>query len=992
MSNFIPLINVRSVYNFQESLIKINDYISFAKNEGFKHLFYCENKTMYGVAEFFQKALKENIKPIIGLSIELNDKKIITLIPKNKAAYKYTCIISSNLNEDVKLNDEEIFDLLKKYVDNNSFLITNVDNKNEFFNNAEIINTNDKKIFFNPIRYISDDEQDLYKGLFALKNNLTSTEANKIYKINEAYPYADEISQIFPNSEEIGKYISDNVNLNIFEDNKKHMAKFIAPDNMPSFSYLKQKCLAGLQHYFKNVKHEPIKEEYIQRLNHELSIIEKTGFADYFLIVHDYVSFARRNDIIVGPGRGSAAGSLVSFLLRITTIDPIEYNLLFERFLNPERITMPDIDIDFQDNRRDEVIEYLFEKYGKYNVATIVTYQTIAFKSAFRDACRIYQVDMNLVNLITKSLTDDYLSFDEILKTQKLIKEYSEKAEFKNIFKLVEKLIGCPRQTGTHAAGIIISDTDLRNVLPIRQGLNGIYQTQFDMNYLEDIGLIKMDLLGLRNLTTLKEILDLVKKNHNEDFTLSKIDLNDAKTFKILREGNTTGIFQLESQGMTNLIIDMKVNNINDISAASSLYRPGPQEMIPDYINNKNNRRVSLIDKSLANILLPTYGVIVYQEQVMQILQLVGNFSLGKADIVRRAMGKKQIEYMMEVKDEFINNAMANNYSNEKAVAIWNWIEQFAKYGFNKSHAIAYSYIGYWLAWFKAHYPAEFYTALLNGVVGNPSKTSRYIKEVKQFGIEVIKPSVKPAISKKLEDTIKLNYTTSENRIYMPLTLIKGIGRDFIATLNKVYEEHSNLFDDLNNFFFYMKNKGLNESNYTLLAKAGSFDCFGYNKSTMVANKDFIFSAMMAFNENISLDKQTKIENLFEEELNEEVESSYEKEVFGFYISSNPLTKLKNENAFFKPNDIIKLVENMNDVNIIGQISGIRVIKDKNQKNMAFVTVFDDTESIDLTVFSSNFENLQYDLVTNKNYVLKIRTQKYKNKITGILESIVKPV
>ncbi|ATZ18274.1 DNA polymerase III subunit alpha [Mesoplasma melaleucae] len=983
MSNFIPLINVRSVYNFQESLIKINDYISFAKKEGFEYLFYCENKTMYGVAEFYKKASKENIKPIIGLSIELESGKIITLISKNQKGYKDICFISSELNDETKLNDDQTLELIKSRVNHNCFLITNLEKSKDYFNDAEVLNTNQIKLFFNTIRYISDNEQQHYRGVFALKNGINIKEAENLYKIDESYPYADDILEVFPDTLKVTELIKSKVELDIFENNEKHMAKFSAPYNMPSFSYLKQKCLAGLKHYLTKIKNQPVTSEYLDRLNTELSVIEKTGFADYFLIVHDYVSFAKKNDIIVGPGRGSAASSLVSFLLRITTIDPIEYNLLFERFLNPERITMPDIDIDFQDNRRDEVIEYLFEKYGRYNVATIVTYQTIGFKSAFRDACRIYEVDLDKVNLITKSLTDDYLDFDEIIKTQKLIREYSEKPEFKDIFNLTEKLIGCPRQTGTHAAGIIISDVDLRTVLPIRQGLNGIYQTQFDMNYLEEIGLIKMDLLGLRNLTTIKEIMDLIKQNYKKDLSLSKIDIHDAKTFEILRQGNTTGIFQLESQGMTNLIIDMKVNSINDISAASSLYRPGPQEMIPEYIHNKNRRKVSLVDRSLADILLPTYGVIVYQEQVMQILQLVGNFSLGKADIVRRAMGKKQIEYMMQVKDEFINNAIANNYSKEKATAIWNWIEKFAKYGFNKSHAIAYSYIGYWLAWFKAHYTAEFYTALLNGVMGNQSKTSKYIKEVKQFGIQVIKPSVKYMNS---------NYISSENRIYMPLTLIKGIWKEFTTTLNKLYNEHEDLFEDLNKFFYYMKNKGLNESNYNLLAKAGSFDCFGYNKSTMVANRDFIFSAMTAFNENISLDKQTKIENLFEEQLNEEVESNYEKEVFGFYISANPITKLKNENAYFKPIDIIKLIGNMNEVNIIGQISGIRVIKDKNKNNMAFVTVFDDTESIDLTVFASNFDNLQYDLVANKNYILKIKTQTYKNRITGILETIVKPI
>ncbi|ASZ09349.1 DNA polymerase III subunit alpha [Mesoplasma chauliocola] len=984
MSNFIPLVNIRSVYNFQESLIKIDDYISFAKKEKLEYLFYCENKTMFGVAEFFKKASSQNIKPIIGLSIELENKKIITLIPKNKKSYQDVCFISSEMNNDFILSELQILELLQSKLDQNMIVITNLTEEHQiYFNTAEIYNTNSVNFFFNNIRYISNNEQEHYKGVFALKNGLNITQANEAYKIDESYPLAEDILEIYPETLKISNEISEKVNLNIFDSEEKHMAKFTAPDNIPSFSYLKQKCLNGLKHYFINVKRQPVSQKYYERLNKELEIIEQTGFADYFLIVHDYVAYARRNDIIVGPGRGSAAGSLVSFLLRITTVDPIEYNLLFERFLNPERVTMPDIDIDFQDNRRDEVIEYLFEKYGKYNVATIVTYQTIAFKSAFRDACRVYEIDLEIVNLITKSLNEDYLDFTDILKTQRLIKEYSEKEEFKAIFSLTNKLMGCPRQTGTHAAGIIISDVDLRKVLPIRQGLNGIYQTQFDMNYLEDIGLIKMDLLGLRNLTTLKEIIDLVKINHNKEIKLSQIDVNDQKTFDILKQGNTTGIFQLESPGMTNLIIDMKVNSISDISAASSLYRPGPQEMIPEYINNKNTKRVSLVDKSLADILLPTYGVIVYQEQVIQILQKVAGFSLAKSDIVRRAMGKKQIAYMLQVKEEFIANAIINNYSEDKATSIWNWIEKFAMYGFNKSHAIAYSYIGYWLAWFKAHYPAEFYTALLNGAMGNPNKTSKYIKEVKQFGIEVIKPSVK-----YMND----NYIILNNRIFMPLTLIKGIGRDFVNSLIKIYDEHEDLFEELNTFFYYMKNKGLNESNYTLLAKAGGFDCFGYNKLTMVLNRDFIFSAMIAFNENLSLDKQTKIENLFVEEMNEEIESMYEKEVFGFYISANPITKLKNENAYFKPIDILKLVGNMNNINIIGQVSSIKIIKDKNKKDMAFITVFDETDTIDLTIFASNFETMQYDILTNKNYIFNIKTQTYKNKITGILEKIVKPI
>ncbi|PPE04707.1 DNA polymerase III subunit alpha [Entomoplasma ellychniae] len=984
---YSPQLNVKLVYDFQKSLIKIDEYIQFAKLHKFTHLFYFENTTMFGVADFVKKCKINNIKPVIGVGVELDDNNFINILPLNKKGYQNICYISSDLNlNNIKDNNFKI-NIINKYVDTNNIVITNVTEfrqKNSLVQEENFYDLNYIKIYPNAIRYFDVEDKKYFLALYALKNNISYQEAGDIYNIDESYPDGN-IDDIYPDNDKLLKQIAFKSFHEILEDNEIHFGVYNTPNNIPSFKFLKSLCFISLENYFKkNVFSEKAKIDYIERLNTELSVIEKTGFADYFLIVQDYVLFAKKEGILVGPGRGSAAGSLVSFLLKITTIDPIEYGLLFERFLNPERITMPDIDIDFQDDRRNEVVEYLFEKYGKFNVATIVTFQTIAFKSAFRDSCRVFNVDIETVNIMSKEASAFDQDFDTIINKSILLKSYSKSNEYDFIFKLTKKLMGMPRQTGTHAAGVVITNNDLRGIVPIKEGVGGISQTQFNMNHLEETGLIKMDILGLRNLSTLNQIINLINKNYKKNINLLNINLKDAKVFNLLSKGETTGIFQLESEGMTDVVKKMKVSSIDDIAIASALFRPGPQEMIPQYIQNKKSTQLSYVDSALKSILEPTFGIIVYQEQVINILQKIGNFTLGKADIIRRAMSKKDVKYMSGFRNEFILNAQSNNISIEKATNIWIWIEKFANYGFNKSHAIAYSFISYWLAWFKFYYPAEFYSALLNHSLGDKVKSKLYIQQLKKYGVEIVKPSIK---------NLNINYVGVQKKLYMPLTIINGINKDFVLNLRNQSQEHQDLFSDLNNFFFYSQKAGITENNYDALAKSGAFDCFGYDSFTMVSNKQFVFGFINSIAHDKSLDQQQNKFRVVEmEETDSVAQSQYEKEIFGFYINDNPITKIKNENAFFKPQDIDTLVPNIRNINLIGQIVKIKTINDKKNEEMAFIEFLDETGILDITIFASTFKEIKNEIILNKNYIIEINVQEYGQKTTGVFNKIVKPI
>jgi DNA polymerase-3 subunit alpha len=455
---------------------------------------------------------------------------------------------------------------------------------------------------------------------------------------------------------------------------------------------LQTKCKEGLK---QRLNSNDAPEAYIDRLIKELQIIDQMRFNDYFLVVQDYVNFAKRNGILVGPGRGSAAGSLVSYVLGITDIDPIAYDLIFERFLNPSRATMPDIDIDFMDNRRNEVVDYLFERYKNDHVAQITTFQRMKAKMAIRDAGRVLGLELPIINNISKAISAELdLDFKNEVLTNKNIKAYADK--YPELFDLATKFVNYPRQIGLHAAGVVISGTKLNEVIPIQSSTNNAIATQYSMEYLEPLGLIKMDILGLVNLTTINETLKLIKKNHSVDINLSKIKLDDKKVFDSLTKGDTVGIFQLESPGMRNLITKIKPKSIEDISITSALFRPGPQKNIPTYLANKANpTSIRYLNDDFKQVLAPTYNIIIYQEQVIEIVKRVANFSLADADSFRRAISKKNADKLMKLKEQFVAGSIKNKYTKAEAEKIFEYIFEFANYGFNHSHSLAYSYISY---------------------------------------------------------------------------------------------------------------------------------------------------------------------------------------------------------------------------------------------------------------------------------------------------------
>ncbi|AGR42413.1 DNA polymerase III subunit alpha [Spiroplasma diminutum] len=996
---YLNLLNVQSCYNFLNSTIKIEDYLKFLKLNNLDFAFYADKNSMYGAAEFYEKAKKLDIKPIIGLNLELSFGTIL-LYAKNNEGYKNISYISSFINENDKIDLEKLEKLFWKILGNDlvvvcSFSIENVDNYLDQFNklvskenfylginkqNYNYFSKYDNVVFANEINFLNENEFSVYKTLCAINEGKLISELTNVGK------------NFYFSKELVSKYISTEKHINNilkirssidYENlfiNEKHFLKYPNSKKMPSQNYLKMICEENLEQYLESKKIIN-KEDYKERLQYELEVINKMGFEDYFLIVHDLICEAIRLGILYGPGRGSAAGSLVAFLLKITQLDPIEWNLLFERFLNIERVTLPDIDLDFQDDRREEILEYLFNKYGKNHFATITTFQTIGIKNAIRDCGRVFDIPINDINQMTKQINEKNIKDLELaLKDSEILRKYKDK--YPQIFEISAKMIGLPRQTGTHAAGVVFSDIDLYKVVPTKVGINGILQTQFSMNYLEEMGLIKTDILGLRNLSIIQEVLKNIKIIDKVELKLSEIPLNDKKTFDLLKNGDTSGIFQLESSGMTDVLIKMKVNSVEDIATTSALYRPGPQENIPLFIERKNNSNSKfVIDKNVQDILESTFGIIVYQEQIMQMLQRVANMSLSKADIVRRAIGKKDKKLMDLFKDEFIQSAVENNYNQNKANEIWTYIEKFALYGFNKSHAIAYSLISYWMAYLKANYKSSFYCSLLNGSIRNEIKTSQYLNEIKASGFNVNPPTIRNPNN---------IYIYHNKMINVPLNVIKYIGPEFLRNLKDLFKTKKEVFENILLFIGNMKDRGLTEQRYVALVYSGAFDCYGYSRKDLISKREQIFNlastATLLNDSNMTLDLEKKKDN-------PEDIVGFEKEYLGFFVSSHPLSIIRKR---IINNDKLRLLNTLKDENIVCDVlinvENIVTKTDKNGNEMGFVDIVDETDSLMLTVFSSVFENVKNKLNLGKNIIIKIKTQKFNNKINAVLLEVVKEI
>ena len=812
------------------------------------------------------------------------------------------------------------------------------------------------------ILYLEKEDENYIKYLYGVRDGLKEhfeLDLNNLYlKINT------------PLMNENNHKIIEMCNLKMeYHDNL--LPIYECPDNLDSFTYLKKLCINGLKKIFGS----QVGSFYQERLKYELDIINKMGFCNYFLIVYDYVKFAKENGILVGPGRGSAAGSLVAYLLNITEIDPLKYNLLFERFLNPERISMPDIDIDFEYTRREEVINYCINKYGLKRVAPIITFGTLGAKQIIRDLGRVMNVDIEyLITFINSnlSLTENYNTNEKLRNTLKI------NDNLRKLFKVATKLEGLKRHTSIHAAGIVMSRVDLDEVIPLENNHEEFYLTGYSMEYLEKLGLLKMDFLALRNLTLLNDTLkDLEQAGIKIDF--NNIPLNDSRTLEIFKNAKTTGIFQFESEGMMNFLRKFKPSNFEDIVAAIALYRPGPMKNIDSYIKRKNGlEKIDYIDDSLIEILKPTYGIIVYQEQIMQIASIMAGYSLAEADILRKAMSKKKEEILLKERERFITNSIKKGIKQTKAEKVYNLILKFAEYGFNRAHSVAYSRIAYNMAYLKAHYYKYFMKNLLTMVSGS-DKTSSYIYECKEAGLEILKPSV------LMSDN---NYKVEELGLRFPLSAIKNLGINAVNTI--VNERENGAYKDIFDFVKRVYGKSVNKKTLESLAYAGTLNTFGYNIKTIINNLDVLTNyaelAGSIFDDDIP---KPSIEVYPEYSKRELLE--FEFETFGFYLSNHIITEYRSK---YNNHIMIKNIEAYFDKNIklIIYVERLKEVNTKSNNKMLFITGSDEMGKIDLVLFPTVYSGVNNiskgDILVIDGRVEK-RFDKYQIVVNKIIEQII---
>jgi len=756
------------------------------------------------------------------------------------------------------------------------------------------------------------------------------------------------------------KIVSD-CNLEI-ELGKIELPHFPLPSGQSPDSYIKKLCQEGLRRRYKTVTSDVKK-----RLTYELDIIKKTGFASYFLIVQDFVNWAKNQGIVVGPGRGSAGGSLVSYLLGITNVDPLKYNLLFERFLNPERISMPDIDLDFADTRRDEVINYVANKYGRDRVAQIITFGTMAARAVVRDVGRVLGYPYAFCDQLAKKIPFSLSLKEAMDKVEELRRDYETDSQTKRLIDLALKLEGVARHASTHACGVVITKESLDNYTPRQRASQNddTIVTQYEMRSIEDLGLLKMDFLGLKNLTIIENTINLIKKNRNKDVNIEKISLQDQKTFKLLQDANTTGVFQLESDGMKRYLKQLRPSEFEDIIAMVALFRPGPMNLIPEFIDRKHGRKeITYIHPKLEPILKNTYGIAVYQEQLMQIARDLAGFSLVEADILRKAVGKKIKKLLDEQSEKMIEGMVKNKIDRKTAEKIWKFVEPFARYGFNRSHATCYALIGYQTAYLKANYTPEFITALLNAEQGDVDRIAKLVKEAKKEGIDVLPPDINESFE---------NFTlVSPTEIRFGLGAIKNVGRNIVEVIVKEREKNG-LFKSIGDFLKRIDSKDLNKKSLESLIKAGAFDKLG-EREQLLANLE----EMLNYSKEVRQAKTNGQSSLFDAIITKEESSEFfilktkenlnfkkeekliwEKELLGIYVSEHPLEKCRPILSQIPARvDIKNLTIDSNEkkVKIIGIINVIKKFITKTGKPMLFVELEDLTGRIEGLVFPSVLE------------------------------------
>ena len=1006
---FAPL-QIISGYSFLKSGLTLENIVKAVKKFDYFGAGICDINVMHGLAKFARYMSNENInKPYLcGITLKIKGFDFC-LYCLSESGYQTLCQITSFIDEEDKIcqflstNQNGLLGILSTSDDSIKEKFLNVDNdliydikflsnlvqifyigidasyQKDMQINEKIRQFADKYTYlcvaFPKILYFNKDDAIVLKIVHAIDQDEIISEKN--LQGNNAFLSNEEYEKQYLKQE------IDAIN-NIFRQNKFVMN--IKRGEMLSFNVqntiekLKNDTFARLKEL--NLDND---ERYVNRLNYELDVIIKMGFSDYFLIVSDYVRFAESVGILVGPGRGSAAGSLVSYLLKITKIDPLKYDLLFERFLNPSRKKMPDIDIDFMDTRRDEVINYLKEKYGKNKVSNIITFSTILAKQSLRDIGRIYNFKIHDIDLLSSRLLNPKLSLRNSYKTSKVFKEIIDSDPYYlNIVSLASKIENLPRQSGMHAAGIILNNTPIEYSLPIIKDFQNSYITQYEMDDLQEQGFLKMDLLGLKNLTIISECVDLINDVYKEaKLNKFNIPFDDEKVFQLIQENKTMGIFQLESSGMKNAIKILKPSCFNDVVALLALFRPGPMDSIPTYARRKQGlEKINYISDDLKDILKETYGIIVYQEQIILIAQKMANFSLAKADIFRNAISKKNYNDIKQMQNDFINGALNNGYSNKVANDVFDHILKFASYGFNKSHSVAYSMIACQMAYLKAYYPLCFYQTILKfSNTTNDPKFLDYVDEMSSIGIYLAKPDINLSTD---------NFLINQNNLLFPLSLIKGINKETIKGIldNRL---KNGLYKDFLDFMLRTFQYKISETQYLKLIDSGALDCLNPSRATLKqAVSSYMQYALVINNDKgqMSLDIDMlppPILGKVNDDPIENLENEYD--VLGIMLSNNPL-KFKKD-LLLKEN-VISISEAIKKdrAKVCGIIKSIKIIQTKKQQPMAFIKIFDETKEMELTAFSDTYQDNISLIKKNNIVVFEIYKNTYHNNTTYIIKTM----
>jgi len=1051
--NFIHL-HLHSEYSISDSLIRIKDLIKESSDNSAPAVAVTDLNNIFSLVKFYKTAIKNGVKPIIGIEIDLknkgsdNDSSRIVLLCKNmKGFHNLSNIItdsyvelgdenkffisksqlanrsdglialSGGINGDlgkaIKLEKQDLIEDSIKYWKKNfpdSFYIeitrTGKDFEEEYLSHALEISEKYELplVATNDVRFIDKKDYQAHEVRVCINNGtyLKDEKRKSDYNENQYLKSCEEMSELFSdlpsaveNSFEIAKRC--NVQLQLGET---AMPIFPLDDGQDENEYFQSLVSQSLNKKLadKNIIN---KEPYLKRIKIELDVIIKMGYAGYFLIVSDFVMWAKKNNIPVGPGRGSGAGSLVAYILNITDIDPIKYDLLFERFLNPERVSLPDFDIDFCMDKRDSVIDYVATKYGRDKVSQIITYGTMAAKAVVRDVGRVLQYPYPFVDQIAKLIPFEIgITLNKALEDQELKKLYNSDDDVKEIIDMAIILEGLARNAGTHAGGIVISPTKLINYTPLyRDTSQSSLLTQLDKDDVEEIGLIKFDFLGLRTLTVIDNTLKVINKdlNDGEGFVLDNIPLNDELTFQLLRKQKTNGVFQLESNGLKDIIKRLKPDKFDDLVALVALYRPGPLQsgMVDDFIDRKNGANVQYLHPMIEDVLKPTYGVILYQEQVMKIAQVLAGYSLGSADILRRAMGKKKFDEMQQQREIFVNGCVKNSIEKKQAEYIFDLMEKFAGYGFNKSHSVAYALIAYQTAYLKTHYKEPFIAAVLSSDMDNTDKVVKFVKECEYMEVILNPPSINMS-----------NYSfsvTEDNEIIYGLGAIKGVGNAIIEIIVK----ERNMNGDFISLDDVLRRCGTNKINKRVieaLIKSGAFDSFGESRSLLMSvypesmkmadqNSKNIQQGQVdffGFSEKLIENKNTKNQD----DWSTIKKLSYERDVLGFYLTGHPISEYKDELKNFISNDLQSVKNNYrgrsgknSTYKIAGVINNIRIRTTSTKDKIAQINLGDATDNID--VIANN--NLLDGSISRDDIVIidgTLRLDDYTNRLSFRAKSI----